>query len=96
MDLMWIKYSTKDKKLKHALFLALGEQAGKLHLLKTQELSPNEINNIRRHLPELRVKPLTGKVAWIRDNIPNGFRSGYRTLPKKKVHVLNRYKPSEV
>jgi hypothetical protein len=93
MDLLWAKYRTKKNKHAYSLFVELGTQNDKLHLLKTDNLSPEEIAKLRHGMGKIQGVPLAGKVSWIRDNLPDGFKKAYRTLYRKNVTVMSTYKP---
>lgn len=91
MNLVWVKYTTRKKELKVALFLYLGKKNTKYHLIRSDSLSPNEQETVKKALGKLSTMSLDQRVAWIKNNAPVGYQKSYRVFDNSKAWILKSY-----
>ena len=73
---------------KHYTLLYLGTSNGKVHGMKSEAIPPKVAQKILARIGEASIDTLR---SWIKDKMPEVYRTAYRTLPESGFKLLREY-----
>jgi hypothetical protein len=91
VKLVWIKYRTKKKQIKHKLFLYIGEKDNKLCLANSEKISPGEARAIKENIKRLKLMTTQRRLDWMKANVPNIFKTAYHTMSSKSAQIVKQF-----
>lgn len=101
MRLIWFVYSNHDDALrkqykrKYILGILLGEMNEKMHILMAENLTNDEVILVRSAIENLESLELDKRIAWFKKMMPRAFNSGYKTIYKNRITVMDEFPISQ-
>lgn len=86
VQLTWMNYEHQ-----YILFLCLGVEDGKTYGLRADALSDHEVAAVRSRISQLNAVSLGRRIQWIKENCPNAYAKGFKTLHVSKGRPVNKW-----
>lgn len=91
MELIYVKYVTKQAVTKYLLLVYLGTRSGKVCGIKSDLIGGSELTAVRDNLKHLMNANLERRILWFKENCPLSYKEGYRELEEGSTNILYKY-----
>ena len=91
MELVYVKYVSKQALIKYLLLVYLGTRSGKICGIKSDVISGGELAAVRDNLKHLTNTNLERRILWFKENCPYSYKEGYRELEEGSTSILYKY-----
>jgi hypothetical protein len=91
MELVYVKYVSKQALTKYLLLVYLGTRSGKICGIKSDVISGGELAAVRDNLKHLTNTNLERRILWFKENCPYSYKEGYRELEEGSTSILYKY-----
>jgi len=72
---------------KQIMVVVIGERNDKLVCLLDSAVSQSDTNKIKNNLDLLSRYSLPNKIAWLKDNIPESYKKGFREIYLSRLKI---------